>query len=101
MIYRTGSLSCVSQGFESTAVTPMIVSRSYDVQTNAMRQRTAFQPPQPEFDAEAALAEACRILRAMDRLESVSMKTRAWFVGYQARENDEIDALVSEAQRRK
>lgn len=50
-----------------------------------------------QFDPEHALAEACRLLRALGQIESLSVETRAWFAGYQLRDNHEIDKIVAKA----
>ena len=96
------SASCVSGGVHpqmfATAVSqPIMMSRPL---RPASPQQVPFEQPQEaEIDFEAALAEACRILRTADLIDNLSAKTRVWFAGYQMADDDNVSNIVSTAQR--
>jgi len=51
-----------------------------------------------DFDAEAALMEACRLLRILNQLDNLPATTRVWFMGRQMREDDEVEAVRKRAE---
>jgi len=65
---------------------------------------TPTQPPQNrytedyDFDPEAALMEACRLLRILNQLDNLPATTRVWFMGRQMREDDEVEAVRKRAE---